>query len=157
MKNEINREIKKIIRQLKSGKLEIQDVPETLTYQRDIIRAERELGLRVEKKRGYDVIRNVFFVEEEFANCSYYWKKTEYDNKVEFLNFEKYYEYLEGDIYTRACYTYCNFTLYMNFIEKNKIQLDKLMKNRAFIDETLDDWRLEDQEELNKYWSYVKI
>lgn len=49
MKNEINREIKKIIRQLKSGKLEIQDVPETLTYQRDIIRAEREIGLRVEK------------------------------------------------------------------------------------------------------------
>ena len=102
MKNEINREIKKIIRQLKSGKLEIQDVPETLTYQRDIIRAEREIGLRVEKKRGYDVIRNVFFVEEEFANRSDYWKKTEYDNKVEFLDFEKYYEYLEGDIYTRA-------------------------------------------------------
>lgn len=99
MKNEINREIKKIIRQLKSGKLEIQDVPETLTYQRDIIRAEREIGLRVEKKRGYDVIRNVFFVEEEFANRSDYWKKTEYDNKVEFLDFEKYYEYLEGDIY----------------------------------------------------------
>lgn len=151
MKNEINREIKKIIRQLKSGKLEIQDVPETLTYQRDIIRAEREIGLRVEKKRGYDVIRNVFFVEEEFANRSDYWGKIEYDNKVEFLDFEKYYEYLEGDIYTRACYKYCNFTPYMNFIEKNKIQLDKLMKNRAFIDETLDDWRLEDQEELNKY------
>lgn len=72
MKNEISSEIKKIIRQLKSGKLEIQDVPETLTYQRDIIKVERKIGLRLEKKRGYDVIRNAFFVEEEFANCNGY-------------------------------------------------------------------------------------
>ena len=109
MKNEINREIKKIIRQLKSGKLEIQDVPETLTYQRDIIRAEREIGLRVEKKRGYDVIRNVFFVEEEFANRSDYWKKTEYDNKVEFLDFDKIHVWCKIAIFIASSCIYITF------------------------------------------------
>ena len=59
-------ETKKIIKKLKTGELEINSVPEELSHNIDILRAERKLGLRKSRHRGFDVIRQEFFVEEEW-------------------------------------------------------------------------------------------
>ena len=57
-------EIKKAIKKLKTGELTINSVPEELSHNMDILRAERKLGLRKSGHRGFDVIRQEFFVEE---------------------------------------------------------------------------------------------
>lgn len=59
------KEIKQIIRQLKTYKLSIDDVPEEVAFDKEIIRAERKYRLRRTKNRGFDVINQNFFVEEE--------------------------------------------------------------------------------------------
>lgn len=61
----IDKEIKQIICQLESFEMNIRDVPEELRNNKDIIAAERKFGLRKEFNRGFDVIHNFFFVEEE--------------------------------------------------------------------------------------------
>ena len=60
-------EIKNVIKKLKTGELTINSVPEELSHNIDILRAERKLGLRKSRHRGFDVIRQEFFVEEEWA------------------------------------------------------------------------------------------
>lgn len=50
------KEIKKIMRQLRTYKLRVQDVPEEFRDNMDIIRAERRYGLRKSVNRGFDAI-----------------------------------------------------------------------------------------------------
>ena len=62
-----DKEIKKIIRQLKKHELSIREVPDEVKHHKEIVAAERKLGLRIEGNRGYDVIHGFFFVEEEIV------------------------------------------------------------------------------------------
>lgn len=102
-------DIKKLLRQLKSHKIGFYDVPEEYRLHHDIVKGERKWGIRKSDKRGYDVIRNTFYVEEIiYENPS--------DKSVErylsnvFTDFVSYYNFLDGDIYENACYFQYNFT-----------------------------------------------
>ena len=64
----ISKEVKKIIRQLKKSEISCFSIPEEYRNDKNIIDIERKLGMRKVGRRGYDVIRNTFFVEEELTN-----------------------------------------------------------------------------------------
>ena len=98
-----NPEVKKIIEKLKIGELTLNSVPEELYRNIDILRAERKLGLRKSGHRGFDVIRQEFFVEEEWFYLDDPDEPYSRKHKEIFPDFEKYYQYLDGDIYEEAC------------------------------------------------------
>ena len=58
------KEIESIIGKLKHSELSINEIPFEYQQNMDIIREERKLNLRRSGRRGFDVIRQVFFVEE---------------------------------------------------------------------------------------------
>lgn len=62
----INLDAKNIIAKLKNRELDITNIPEEFALDMKIVRAERQLGLRKSKRRGFDIIRQKFFVEEEW-------------------------------------------------------------------------------------------
>lgn len=146
------KEIKQIIRQLKSREMSIEDVPEEMCYHKNIVAAERKFGLRKELNRGFDVIHDFFFIEEEIfcknLGEELYGRK----KRITFDTFEEYYEYLDGDIYERACYKYCDFDKYQDFIKAKKIDVKRLLEKETFLTETIDDVSLYiSQEELDAY------
>ena len=143
--------IKQIIRKLKNYELDIRNVPEEIMYHKDIVAAERKYGLRIEKNRGYDIIRNLFFVEEEVFYRDY-GELTGRNESLTFERFEEYYDYLDGDIYNQSCYMYCDFDKYRSFIRKNNIIISKLQERETFLTGTIDDVVLDaSKEELELY------
>lgn len=62
----ISPEAERIIKELKSGELEVRDVPEEFALDSNVVKAERKLGLRKSGHRGFDVIAQIFFVEEDW-------------------------------------------------------------------------------------------
>ena len=62
----VSPEVKRIIKELKSGKLEVRNVPDEFTLDSNVVKAERKLGLRKSGHRGFDVITQTFFVEENW-------------------------------------------------------------------------------------------
>lgn len=67
-RNPIKPEVKKIIRQLKNTRLSIREIPIEFASDINILRVERELGIRKTILRGFDVINQEFFVEEELLS-----------------------------------------------------------------------------------------
>ena len=131
----MNKEISIIIKNIKNKNIDYRDIPIELRDNIDIIEAERKSGMRVYSNRGYDVIFNRFFVQEDIIDFS--------DNNsilktiiTNFESFDNYYEYLNGNIYEKSCYYQCEFT--SKEIKKDKIDVNKI-KNNAFIDYTIAD------------------
>ena len=131
----MNKEISIIIKNIKNKNIDYRDIPIELRDNIDIIEAERKSGMRVYSNRGYDVIFNRFFVQEDIIDFS--------DNNsilktiiTNFESFDNYYEYLNGNIYEKSCYYQCEFT--SKEIKKYKIDINKI-KNNAFIDYTIED------------------
>ena len=140
---ETEKEIRSFLKQLKRGEIGFYGVPEELRTNKAIVDLERKLGLRKSAKRGYDVIRNSFFVEEIVTyNCS---ERTE-NICTFFPDFSSYYLFLNGDIYENSCY-------YQFDISKVGMQIDlEKMSNEAFEKRIISDYTLElSQEELDKY------
>lgn len=147
-----NKEIKQLIKQLKEYEIRVQDVPEELRFNRDIIEAERKYGLRKSHYRGYDIITNIFFVEEVIFYKNFLGEVTNCSTRVTFESFEDYYEYLDGDIYDMACYQYYDFDNNKPFVNKKNIHVEKLKSFTAFTQQTIDDYFVEiSQEELDQY------
>lgn len=146
------KEIKQIIRQLESHEMSVMDVPEEVRYHKKIVTTERKLGLRKELNRGFDVIHNFFFVEEKIFFKNRRGELIDRDNRLTFNTFEGYYEYLDGDIYERACYKYCDFDKYRDFIKEKKIDITRLLEKETFLTETVDDLSLDiSQEDFSLY------
>ena len=78
---------------------------------------EREIKIG---NRGYDVIRNCFFVEEVSEGRSPSYKK--------FPIFAEYFDYLNGDIYSSANYYKYNFSLE----ELNQFDIDLTLQKKPF-------------------------
>ena len=152
-----NLDITKITEKIKNGKLSVFNVPEEFALHTEIVRVERELGLRKSVRRGFDVIKQVFFVEERI----YEKPSTELFriNKVTFETFEEYYVFLNGDIYENACYYQYSFD--DAFSQSLNLNLVKLREKKSFISETVDDYTcktyLEEIEEYDKAEKNKKI
>lgn len=69
-----------------------------------IVRAELDAKDRKFGKRGYDVIRNCFFVEQTIKTRKYCSIDQQIVICTTFNTFEDYYTYLAGDIYSRSNY-----------------------------------------------------
>lgn len=135
----INLDAKKIIAKLKNRELDITNIPEEFALDMKIVRAERQLGLRKSKRRGFDVIRQKFFVEEEWL-CRDWINNWGYEeNKITFDTFEEYYNFLDGDIYENACYYQYSFKDV--FSKTLKLNIKKLKRKKCFISENIDDYK----------------
>ena len=132
-----NSEIKKIIKKLKTGEMAINSVPEGLSYDIDILRAERRLGLRKSGYRGFDVIRQNFFVEEEWFYSDDSDDPYSRKHKEIFPDFEEYHRFLDGDIYDDACYYQYKFP--DEEIHEFHLDTNKLYAKNSFISDTIND------------------
>ena len=135
----MNKEIKDIIKRIEHEELSILDVPEELALNKDIICAERKCALRIEGNRGYDVINDNYFVEEEIFYKNRFGESEKDYNRLFFESFEQYYDFLDGDIYDNACYRFCDFDQISEFCKNKNIDIVRLQKNQSFITDTIDD------------------
>ena len=51
-----------LMSQIKKKNSDFFDVPDEYRNYPDIVKLQRELGIRISGKRGYDIIRDIFFV-----------------------------------------------------------------------------------------------
>lgn len=144
---DMEKEIRHIITQLKKGKIDIDDIPFELQENFDIIKVEREVGIRKLTKCGYDIISDRFFVEEEIKSE----EKWDLLPPQLFDDFATYSDYLEGNIYENACY-------YQIPQEKLPDNIDKvsLFEKDAFIDSTIDDYTLSSNEKEKARYNEVE-
>lgn len=150
-------DVKRIICELKARELRIQDVPCELELNMDIIRTERNLGLRKSCHRGFDVIEQEFFVEEQWF---YYDLSDEFVpscvHKQTFRSFKEYYEFLDGDIYRDACYYQYGFE--DDFSKGLNLDIKGLNVVKSFTTETIDDHlSLLSKDEVDEYKNYEKM
>ena len=142
------KDIKNYLQQLKTNKISYYGVPEEYRLHPDIVKCERELGIRKSGKRGYDVIRNTFYVEEIIYENPADKSVERYLSNV-FTDFVSYYNFLDGDIYESACYFQYNFT--QTEICTYDIDMSKI-NDITHIDFTTKDFSVEfSDEELQQY------
>lgn len=124
-------ELKRVCRQLKKKELNVLDVPSELSMEPALLSYERKLGLRTYGRRGYDVIRDQFFVEEQFS----YEERGDQLSKTMtswFSDFHDYKEFLGGDIYQNACYAF----LPDGRIQRDDADMQRIMACKPFVDKT---------------------
>ncbi len=73
-------EVNEIIESLINKRTGIGDIPDEYSCDFDVIRTERSLGLRKNGRRGFDVLDNMFFVEQDLyfkiSNVQFYSSKS---------------------------------------------------------------------------------
>lgn len=129
-------------------------LPEEYQNAIEIIKYERQLSIRTLVRCGYDVVGKYFFVTETVKQRQIFIEPyrsdrvkeglpTSVENKTtiykHFVSFSDYYDYLEGNIYENSCYYQYDFT----GTEEYNIDREKMLKNQAFIDYTIDDISIE--------------
>ena len=144
-KKDVAQKIESIIRRLKSKKLQMPDVPEEFRMNPDILRAERKFEIRKSGHRGFDVIRQLFFVEETWRYKNWPGEYVSKEHTEEFDSFREYYAFLDGDIYEDACYYQCSFD--DELIAAFQLDLEKLMARKCFETQTLDEFIAQEKPE----------
>ena len=137
----VSPEAKRIIKELKSGELEVRNVPEKFALDSNVVKAERKLGLRKSGHRGFDVITQTFFVEEDWFHKESSGNLVSRLHKMTFDSFEEYYGFLDGDIYEDACYY--QYAFEDEFSQNLNLDIDRLTKVKSFVTETVDDYLCE--------------
>lgn len=117
-----------LMSQIKKKNSDFFDVPDEYRNYPDIVKLQRELGIRISGKRGYDIIRDIFFVEENVRSNDNSSGMKLYISC--FPNFVSYYNFLNGDIYENSCYYQYDFS--EEEIKKYNIDL-KRINSTAFI------------------------
>lgn len=152
----VSPEVKRIIKELKSGKLEVRNVPDEFTLDSNVVKAERKLGLRKSGHRGFDVITQTFFVEENWFHKDLSENLVSRLNKITFDSFEEYYGFLDGDIYKDACYY--QYAFEDEFSKNLNLDIKRLTKVKSFVTETVDDYSCErSQDEIESYERCEKV
>ena len=136
----VKSEVKEIIRRLKKKEIQVFDVPEEYENDIQLVTFERKAGFRITGKRGFDIISNSFFVEEKLSYVDADGEEQKRSIFLSFDTFDSYFDFLNGDIYDNACYTFC--TLFENASIFQKVDLEKLMTRKAFISDTIDCYSL---------------
>lgn len=132
-------EIRKIIRQLKRNEILVFDVPEEYKNDIQLVSFERKAGLRITVKKGFDIISNTFFVEETLIHAVD-GEERKRDVFSNFDNFDSYFDFLNGNIYDNACYAFYHFPEHI--VTSRKIDLKRLMKRKAFVEDSIDNYSL---------------
>ena len=142
---DMNPVIRNIVRKLRNKKICISDIQNEYANDINILKEERKLGLRKSGKKGFDIINQEFFVEEEIYN-----NEMVKEIKTTFKNFKDYYEFLDGDVYDNA--SYYQYKFLDDFSKERNIDLSNLKNNVGW--KTIDDynelWSEEEQEEYKQ-------
>ncbi len=118
-------------------------LPEKYEDDMDIIRTERQLGMRNINSIGFDVIWNKFFVYEDVLDVDGRTYLEVWRGSAQYFDaFEDFYDYLDGSIYENACYYQCD----LSNVNRD-IDLSRIPKNLSFINYTIDDYTLSPSEE----------
>ena len=133
----VKAEIKKIVKEIRKREIvDHFDIPEEFRNNAAVIIAERKAKMRVISTRGFDVIRQNFFVNE-LVN-----KRDPFDDEIiqkilttTFACFDEYYLFIDGKVYDQACYY--GYTFSVKDIKKYKLDIAK-MNFIALTDENLD-------------------
>ena len=137
-------EVKKIIEQIEKKRISVIDVPDEYQNDIDIVEFEHKSGLRITENRGFDIISNAFFVEEYLVYVDVMGEERKKPIFLSFENFDSYYDFLKGDIYNNACYTFCNRL--DSITASYKINLGKFLARKSFVKDTVDDYSFEPTE-----------
>lgn len=121
-------EIDLYINELKSGNLDFDELPDSVKNDNKFIEIERKKGLRTFSYRGFDILKNKFFVEEELST-----DYCESNITTNFDSFSDYFNYVGGDIYNNACYMFYDFS--KDIIKKYSLDVDEIKRNDSLIDE----------------------
>ena len=148
----VRAEMRKIIKQLKRNEIGVFDIPEEYQNSIEIVYFERESGLRITGKRGFDIISNTFFVEEDLVHTEITGEEQKKSVFMSFDDFDSYYDFLNGDIYDNACYVFCH--QFDSIVSSHKIDMKKLFARKSFVEDTIDDYSIELSEEEKE--SYEK-
>lgn len=128
-------EFENYITDIKAKKIFHEDIPDDYSNHPDIIRAELSVGIRYFTHRGYDVTRNTFFVSQTVKSKNFRGELEDVSiHDAIFDSFDEYYTYLDGDIYTSACYYQYVFS--QEIIDNYNINLNKISTS-AFTENTL--------------------
>ena len=125
-----SKEVKHIIKQLKNSEINCFCIPEEYQNDKNIIDVERKLGIRKLGRRGYNILRNSFFVEEELSNDIHTEKEITY-----FDDFESYSAFVDDEIYDDACYYQCDISKI-----RASVDYDRLYEKKFFVEDTIDDY-----------------
>lgn len=93
----VESKVKEIIRQLKKKEIRVFDVPEAYKNDIQLVTFEREAGLRITGKRGFDIISNSFFVEETLIYVNTEGAESQKSIFQSLDNFDSYFDFLNGD------------------------------------------------------------
>ena len=146
----MSQDVINIINELQSGELEVRNVPEEFALDLNVVKAERELGLRKSGHRGFDVITQNFFVEEQWFHKDLSDNFIPILHRTRFNSFEQYYNFLDGDIYENACYYQYRFD--DEFSKNLNLDINRLTEIKSFVTETIDDYKCElSLDEIDKY------
>ena len=139
----MKKEVNELIKKLEKAEITPYDIPDELFNDFDIVSVERSLELRLNGKRGYDVIRDCFFLEEmimrkqpteeevnNLENRKYLYRT----NVIYFDSFSEYYSYLNGDIYDNACYYQLDFSRC-----KLNVDIERMKRCKSLVDTILED------------------
>lgn len=152
----VSPEAKRIIKGLKNGELEVRNVPKEFALDSNVVKAERKLGLRKSGYRGFDVITQTFFVEEDWFHTDSLGDLVSAMHKMTFNSFEGYYKFLDGDIYENACYY--QYAFEDEFSKNLNLDIDRLTKVKSFVTKTVDDYSCEQsQDEIESYKRCEKV
>lgn len=152
----VSPEVKCIINELKNGELEISDVPEEFALDFNIVEVERKLGLRKSNHRGFDVITQMFFVEEDWFHKDLSGNLVSRSKNMTFDSFEKYYVFLDGDIYENACYY--GYTFEDEFFKSLNLDINRLKTVKSFETRTIDACsNMIQQKEIDAYNHYESV
>ena len=136
--------IENIIKQLEQKEMSVFDVSEDYNNNKQIREFEIASGLRVVGKRGFDVMQNSFFVQEELLEGG-----RRRDILTTFNDFNSYYDFLCGDVYDNACYSFCTR---MKEIIACGVDIDRLFMRKAFVEDTVEDYTITPtNQEMDRY------
>ena len=134
----------------------MRNVPEEFALDSNVVKAERKFGLRKSGHRGFDVIDQTFFVEEDWLHRDLSGNLVSRLHKMIFCSFEEYYHFLDGDIYEDACYY--QYAFEDEFSKNLNLDMDKLAKVKSFVTDTIDDYSYEpSQDEIELYEHCEKV
>lgn len=112
------------VEQIKKGKIFYSDIPIHVLEDIDFIREMRKDGFYAIKNKGFDVVRNVFFINENQIHIEED-GKFEIKHEYSFSNFYDFYVFCDGDsLYENSCYYQCSEDRILNDIADKEIQID---------------------------------
>ncbi len=146
--------VKQIIKQLKNHEITVFEVPDEYKNNTDIAKFERKNGLRITGRRGFDVISDAFFVEEELCYTDGLGEPRKKSTKIRFEDFDAYFTFLDGDIYENACYAFHHIS--DEECQSRSIDPARLLERKAFVEKTVDDFSLSLSSEERKEYDTAK-